>query len=280
MEEFRCPWLGACCMEDMLGRQVLQQMNMQNLNTLDSLIELGPKRLRCALVNLGLKTGGTIEQRAKILLLTKQQASLQELVSTHSNSYINTVKELAIKEMKVQQLCKLLCDTIECTREHVLRKEILTRKEDLAEKLDDYVGDDCVDLEEERMDAENTYNPLKLPIGVDGRPIPYWLYKLHGLDQEFRCEICGNATYRGRRAFEQHFSQKQHQHGLACLGIRNGRAFHEITTIHGAKSLWITLQRKKSEETWHSEVEEEHEDHQGNVYNRIFFMMLKREGFV
>ena len=27
------------------------------------------------------------------------------------------------------------------------------------------------------------YNPLKLPLGWDGKPIPYWLYKLHGLNQ-------------------------------------------------------------------------------------------------
>ena len=27
------------------------------------------------------------------------------------------------------------------------------------------------------------YNPLKLPMGPDGKPIPYWLYKLHGLNQ-------------------------------------------------------------------------------------------------
>lgn len=36
------------------------------------------------------------------------------------------------------------------------------------------------------------YNPLKLPLGWDGKPIPYWLYKLHGLNQQFDCEICGN----------------------------------------------------------------------------------------
>ena len=35
------------------------------------------------------------------------------------------------------------------------------------------------------------YNPLKLPLGWDGKPIPYWLYKLHGLNLEFKCEICG-----------------------------------------------------------------------------------------
>jgi splicing factor 3A subunit 3 len=39
------------------------------------------------------------------------------------------------------------------------------------------------------------YNPLKLPLGWDGKPIPYWLYKLHGLNMEFKCEICGNYRF-------------------------------------------------------------------------------------
>jgi splicing factor 3A subunit 3 len=46
-------------------------------------------------------------------------------------------------------------------------------------------------------DEERIYNPLKLPLGWDGKPIPYWLYKLHGLGVEYRCEIC-NHTYMGR----------------------------------------------------------------------------------
>lgn len=49
------------------------------------------------------------------------------------------------------------------------------------------------------------YNPKNLPMGWDGKPIPYWLYKLHGLGVEFKCEICGGASYWGRRAFEKHF---------------------------------------------------------------------------
>ena len=48
-------------------------------------------------------------------------------------------------------------------------------------------------------------NPKNLPMGWDGKPIPYWLYKLHGLGIEFKCEICGGASYWGRRAFEKHF---------------------------------------------------------------------------
>ena len=60
-------------------------------------------------------------------------------------------------------------------------------------------------VEESDSDDEYVYNPLKLPLGWDGKPIPYWLYKLHGLNMEFKCEICGNASYWGRRAFERHF---------------------------------------------------------------------------
>jgi hypothetical protein len=43
--------------------------------------------------------------------------------------------------------------------------------------------------------------------GRAGKPIPYWLYKLHGLNLEFKCEICGNYSYWGPRAFERHFQE-------------------------------------------------------------------------
>ena len=50
-------------------------------------------------------------------------------------------------------------------------------------------GDD--DDEEDEEEDKPIYNPLNLPLGF-GKPIPYWLYKLHGLNLEFKCEICGN----------------------------------------------------------------------------------------
>lgn len=52
--------------------------------------------------------------------------------------------------------------------------------------------------EEEEEEEEKIYNPLKLPLGWDGKPIPYWLYKLHGLGVEYRCEICSDGVYMGR----------------------------------------------------------------------------------
>lgn len=61
-------------------------------------------------------------------------------------------------------------------------------------------GEDDEEEQEERI-----YNPLKLPLGWDGRPIPYWLFKLHGLGVEYRCEICSDGVYMGRKNFEKHF---------------------------------------------------------------------------
>ncbi len=60
---------------------------------------------------------------------------------------------------------------------------------------------------EEGDDDDKIYNPLKLPLAWDGKPIPFWLYKLHGLGVEFACEICGNFVYMGRRAFDKHFNE-------------------------------------------------------------------------
>jgi len=41
------------------------------------------------------------------------------------------------------------------------------------------------------------------------QPIPYWLYKLHGLNISYNCEICGNFTYKGPKAFQRHFAVRQ-----------------------------------------------------------------------
>ena len=52
-----------------------------------------------------------------------------------------------------------------------------------------------------------------MPLGWDGKPIPYWLYKLHGLNISYKCEICGNFTYKGPKAFQRHFAEWRHAHG-------------------------------------------------------------------
>ena len=69
------------------------------------------------------------------------------------------------------------------------KKQSQTYEEMLAE-MEEAEAEAAEDEDEE--EEEYIYNPLKLPLGWDGKPIPYWLYKLHGLNQEFKCEICGN----------------------------------------------------------------------------------------
>jgi splicing factor 3A subunit 3 len=66
---------------------------------------------------------------------------------------------------------------------------VLQTYEEMLAELEE--GEEAA-VEEEEDEEEYVYNPLKLPLGWDGKPIPYWLYKLHGLNMEFKCEICGN----------------------------------------------------------------------------------------
>ena len=70
-----------------------------------------------------------------------------------------------------------------------------------AENYNEPSGEDNSDSDED----EKFFNPKKVPLGWDGKPIPYWLYKLHGLSIKYKCEICGDYTYWGRRAYEKHF---------------------------------------------------------------------------
>ena len=127
---------------------------------------------------------------------------------------------------------------------------------------------------------EPGFYPKNLPLGWDGRPIPYWLYKLHGLDQEFKCEICGDASYWGRRAFDQHFNEWRHSHGMRCLRIPNSAHFHGVTKMDDAVALWEQLQERHEAEAFKAERDEEYEDSDGNVLNRATYEDLARQGML
>ena len=99
--------------------------------------------------------------------------------------------------------------------------------------------------EEEEDEEKPIYNPLNLPLGFDGKPIPYWLYKLHGLNLEFKCEICGNYSYWGPRPFERHFQEWRHSYGMKCLGIPNTKPFHGVTLIEDAYTLFAKLKAEQ-----------------------------------
>ncbi|BGP37965.1 Pre-mRNA-splicing factor sap61 [Rhodotorula kratochvilovae] len=136
------------------------------------------------------------------------------------------------------------------------------------------------DDDEDEADDGRIYNPLKLPLGWDGKPIPYWLYKLHGLGVEYKCEICSDHVYQGRKNFERHFQESRHAFGMRALGLPNTKHFHEITRIEDAIALAEKLKQEGRAELSQAELTEELEDEEGNVYNRKTYEDLKRQGLV
>ncbi|CAM6127542.1 unnamed protein product [Calypogeia fissa] len=273
-----------------LGKPDDPMIDIDDYDSVEELMELGPERLKDALSSLGLKAGGTLQQRAERLFLTKT-TPLEELDRKHfakgfqpvqrqseaeAAQQVQQWKEVALAETQLQRLCELLNEVIEETKAHVGRRQALTYEEMEAEREEEEVQAESESDEEDQA----IYNPLKLPMGWDGKPIPYWLYKLHGLGQEFKCEICGNNSYWGRRAFERHFKEWRHQHGMRCLGIPNTKNFHEITSIKDAKALWEKIQERQGVNKWRPDLEEEYEDHDGNVYNKKTFADLQRQGLI
>lgn len=116
--------------------------------------------------------------------------------------------------------------------------------------------------------------------GWDGKPIPYWLYKLHGLNLYYTCEICGNQQYRGPKSFQRHFSEWRHAHGMRVLNIPNTAHFANVTKIQDALTLWDKLKDEKARERFQPENEEEFEDSAGNVVNKKTYEDLSRQGLL
>ncbi|KAE8717474.1 OBP3-responsive protein 1 isoform 1 [Hibiscus syriacus] len=265
-------------------------IDLDYYSTVEELMEVGPEKLKEALAALGLKTGGTVQQRAERLFFTKH-TPLDKLDKKHFakgshgprqngssavSQDINSLKHVVLMEAKMKKLCDLLSKTIEQTKENVVKKQALTYEEMEQEREEEETQ---VDTESDD-DDQQIYNPLKLPMGWDGKPIPYWLYKLHGLGQEFKCEICGNYSYWGRRAFERHFKEWRHQHGMRCLGIPNTKNFNEITNIEEAQELWEKIRERQGVNKWRPDLEEEYEDKEGNIYNKKTYTDLQRQGLI
>jgi splicing factor 3A subunit 3 len=124
---------------------------------------------------------------------------------THPSSAKSRLRVSALLTHLTTSLLASLAPTINETKSNVERRFSLTAREREQELMEQskpathasntsgQAGQGDEEEEEERI-----YNPLKLPLGWDGKPIPYWLYKLHGLGVEYRCEICSDHVYMGR----------------------------------------------------------------------------------
>lgn len=258
-------------------------LDLSAFDSAEELASLGLDRLKSALMALGLKCGGTLQERAERLFLTKGK-HLGELPADlfaknkpgkGGKKDDGKQKELAALELQVHRLSELLSEVRSDTVENVERKQARTDQE--REESEGEMSEEEADEDE---DDDIPYNPKNLPLGWDGKPIPYWLYKLHGLNISYNCEICGNFTYKGPKAFQRHFAEWRHAHGMRCLGIPNTAHFANVTQIEDAMALWEKLKVQKFEEAWKPEQEEEFEDSKGNVVNRKTFEDLKRQGLL
>jgi len=231
----------------------------------------------------------------------KAAASMTSTNGTRTTVSTNLthLKERAVAshESRVRALADLLSNERSNTRVNVERKQGMTERERQQELDALFAEDDAAliashnrdggdDSDNESVGEERIYNPLKLPLAWDGKPIPYWLYKLHGLGVEFQCEICGNYVYMGRRAFDKHFSEARHVYGLKCLGITGSAAtgglslFREITGIQEALNLWEKIKREKKEKESKDDSVVQMEDGEGNVMPERIYRDLQKQGIL
>lgn len=193
-------------------------------------------------------------------------------------------RELALSEAKLFAMGEyVLRDTIITTQARVEQKQTLTYQEleaEMHEEAEAAAAPAIVDESDDEDEEKAIYNPHNVPLGWDGKPIPYWLYKLHGLNIEYKCEICGNFSYWGPRAFQRHFTEARHSYGMKCLGIPNTKHFLNITAIADAMELHERVKKLSNELAFRPDEEEEFEDDEGNVFNKKTYLDLRRQGLV
>ena len=263
------------------------KLDLSQFSSWEELASLGLDRLKSALMALNMKCGGTLEERAQRLFNTKDKSEheIDPSLFTKNNKKNNgknakvkdagKQKEIAFLEAQVAKLAEVLEEHKTSTIENIQRKQARTagEREESDEEISANESDDA-------DDDEVVYNPKNLPLGWDGKPIPYWLYKLHGLNISYTCEICGNATYKGPKAFQMHFAEWRHAHGMRCLGIPNTAHFANVTSIEDALNLWNRLKDEKQKDKFQPTNEEEYEDSEGRVVNKKTYEDLKRQGLL
>lgn len=151
-------------------------------------------------------------------------------------------RTLALLEQHILAYGKVFDGIRQETKSNIERRAALTEREREAEaeaaeaalQASGKEAEEEVREEDEGEGEERMYNPLRLPLGWDGKPIPFWQFKLHGLGVEYKCQICSDYVYQGRRAFEKHFRESRHAFGMRALGLPNTKHFFEITEIADA----------------------------------------------
>ena len=212
----------------------------------------------------------------------KSKKHLKKLNASKNNNNIlqeknksdeDIIREIKYNEYQIIRYKDILQNIIDNTINQIHKKQTMTREElelDRQNELNVKKTD--------KEDKKKIFNPKNIPLDWDGKPLPYWLYKVHGLGIEHKCEICGGASYWGRRAFEHHFQEWRHAYGMKCLRLPNTLQFKNITKIEDALKLHHKLIEDKNKTEFNPDVEEQYEDENGNVFNKKMIMDLKKQG--
>lgn len=232
-------------------------------------------------------------ERNSSIITTQSQSSQSQLQSSNSNPIqsgtFSREGRMIYLEILTRKLGSVLSEIREDTRSNIELRQSRTlaeREEDriFFESLEDQnitaAENVKVNSSVNNSDYGRIYNPLNLPLDWDGKPIPYWLWKLHGLGVKYSCEICGGHVYSGRKAFDQHFFEWRHSHGLKSLGIPNTKHFFQIVNIEDATKLWDKMRQEARKENFRSDAMEEFEDQYGNVYSKKMYEDLRKQGLL
>lgn len=193
-------------------------------------------------------------------------------------------RETFLLEVKINRLSDSLADVLQATIADIEKKQSRTLREQLdamEAESDDEEGDGQNGDPDDDGDDQGFAKQIKnYPTGWDGEPIPYWLYRLHGLGVAYACEICGGTTYWGRRAFEKHFEEFRHTNSLRLLGLNPSEpAFFDVVRIKDVLDLNKKLEADRAK-AWKPDEEVEMEDDQGRVYPKKMFDMLVKQGVI
>lgn len=238
-------------------------------------------------------TGGAKKAKTDASATSNQKGVTTPNIASESTTIADRRVDIARLEAIVTSLLDQLRPTLEATRRLIERRTTQTENE-RDQEIDEEIngtpmnedqpaktqGGGNNDSDDEDEDDAPIYNPKNVPLGWDGKPIPYWLFKLHGLNHFYPCEICGNESYRGRRNFEKHFTESRHAYGMRCLGVPNTKHFHGVTKIADAQELWGKLRNVLEDNQFDVDQEEEYEDSHGNVVNRAQYEDLGRQGLL
>ena len=209
---------------DAMDAEKNESIDLSKYDSADALqAAVDANTLKAELTRLGLKCGGTPADRAKRLFQTKgldpdqwptkikakgaakngttftnNALTVTSLTSTSATITTPTNLPLATREAVVTALLDQVRPALEASLKRLERQQGQTLAEREKEMEEDLYGAAVMpnkkrkvndDGEEEDDDDDDgpVYNPKNVPLDWDGKPIPYWLFKLHGL-QHVRSE--------------------------------------------------------------------------------------------